>query len=146
MSFRVSTSPIFTPRYWTSEVLFLQSLGILKINRYGRPGENVCRWQTYQAHKSAAAIGMSHRNQLKRLFPIFAFGSVRVSSFIMFFLFRRIPEQARIKTERRQQGQHDAGREGKNAAARMHRGDFAQFDHGDANREQKNLQACSRDQ
>lgn len=58
----------------------------------------------------------------------------------MFFIFRRIPEQARIKTERRQQGQHHGHRERKDPASRMHCGDFAHFDHRDANRQQKNFQ------
>ena len=87
--------------------LFLQSIGILEINRYGWPGENDVLADIPGAQQRGCN-GNEPESQLRGLLPIFALGSECVVSFIMLFLFWRIPVQARIKTQRRQQRQHDA--------------------------------------
>ena len=106
-------------------ILFLQSVGIFKINRDGWSGENDILGDIPGAQERGG-----NRNEPQK--PVqMAFSDFRLRqrgdfSFIMFLLVRRIPEQARIETERRQQRQHDDGGERKNAEPGMHRGDFAQ--------------------
>src|SRR6184192_4054660 len=92
--------------------------------------------KTNPAHRAAAPSGMNHKSQAGRAFWIFAFGSdppdlLWVDSLMTGFIFRRIPDQTRIKTQGGQKSQRHYRGKGKDSASGMDGGHATHFDYGD---------------